>query len=150
MKMNKRLLPAWMQDFKAWSVLADMKTMIRLLPVSLALFLFGCGPGYTFTPWTGAQDNWSTGPGGYVRMVDNVPVFSPGQFPPRPYVLLCAVVTDSEHRLARAARDQHADAVLLSRESVHRSGSIAWGAPGVYGVSPITSTTITANLIRYK
>jgi hypothetical protein len=150
MKMKLRLLPVSMQDLKASSVLGSMKTISCLMGVSLALCLCGCGAGYKFSPWTGPQSNWSTGPGGYVRMVENVPVFAPGQFPPRPYLLLGAVTTDSEGNLAKAAREQHADAVMLSSESVRRTGSVAWAAPGVYGVTPLTSTTITANLIKYK
>jgi len=150
MKMMMRLLRVWLQDLKRWPVLGDMKTMIRLLPVSLALFLCGCGPGYTYAPWTGPQSNWSTGPGGYVRMVDNVPLYAPGQYPSRPYFLLGSVNTDSEDNLAKAAHQQHADAILLSSESVRRTGSIAWAAPGVYGVTPLTSKVITANLIKYK
>jgi hypothetical protein len=150
MKTKFCLLPVSMQDLRSMSVLGNMKTMLRLLPVSLALCFCGCGAGYTYSPWTGPQSQWTTGPGGYVRMVDNVPLFSPGQFPPRPYILLGAVKTDDEGNLAKAAREQHADAILLSSETTRRTGSIAWAAPGVYGVSPITSTTITANLIKYK
>jgi hypothetical protein len=120
------------------------------LPVSLALCLCGCGPGYTFSPWTGPQSNWTTGPGGYVRMVDNVAFFGPGQYPSRPYIILGAVSTDNEDNLAKAAREQHADAALISGEAVRRTGSVAWAAPGVYGVTPLTSKTITANLIKYR
>lgn len=139
-----------MQDTRGLSVLRNMKTIFRLLPVSLALCLCSCGAGYTFAPWTGPQSDWSTGPGGYVRLVDHVPLFAPGQFPSRPYYVLGGVTTDSEDNLAKAARDQHADAILLSSETSYRTGSIAWAAPGVYGVTPIRHTTITANLIKYK
>jgi hypothetical protein len=150
MKTNLRLLPVTMQDSKERPVLGNVKTILRLLPVSLALWLCGCGAGYTFSPYVGQQQNWATGPGGYIRMVNNVPVFSPGQMPPKPYFVLGAVNTDSEDNLAKAAREQHADAIMLSSERVYRTGSVAWGAPGVYGVTPLTSTKITANLIRYK
>jgi hypothetical protein len=127
-----------------------MKTILCLLPVSVALCLCGCSPGYTFSPWSGPQQNWSTGPGGYVRLVDSVPLLAPGQYPSRPYIVLGAVSTDSEANLAKAAREQHADAALLSGERVYRTGSVAWAAPGVYGVTPLTHTQITANLIKYK
>jgi len=83
-------------------------------------------------------------------MVRNVPLFGPGQYPPRPYLLLGSVNTDSEAKLAKAAHEQHADAIMLVSESSYRSGSVAWAAPGVYGVSPIRHTVITANLIKYK
>ena len=126
-----------------------MKTIFCLLAASLALCVCGCGAGYTFAPWTGPQ-NWTTGPGGYVRMVHNIPLYAQGQYPPRPYILLGSVQTDSEDNLAKAARQQHADAILLSTESVVRTGSVAWAVPGVYAVTPLTSTRITANLIRYK
>jgi hypothetical protein len=150
MKTNLRLRPVSTQDFGGSSVLGNMKTILRLLPVSLALFLCGCGAGYTFSPWTGPQSSWTTGPGGYVRLVDNVPVFSQGEFPSRPYILLGSVNTDSEDNLAKAAREQHADAILLVSKATYRTGSVAWAAPGVYGVTPLTSTKITANLIRYR
>jgi len=139
-----------MQDFRGPSVLCNVKTNICLLSLSLALCLCGCGPGYTYSPYAGPQQNWTTGPGGYIRLVDHVPLFSPGQFPSRPYVVLGAVTTDSEDNLAKAAREQNADAILLSSESVVRTGSVAWGAPGVYGVTPLTSRRITANLIKYR
>jgi hypothetical protein len=154
MEMRLQLLGVSAQDSKPSPVLGYVKTIMRLLPVllpvSLALCLCGCGPGYTFSPWTGPQQNWTTGPGGYVRMIDNVPVFAPGQYPSKPYVVLGAVTTDDEDNLADAAHEQHADAILLSTEYVRRTGSVAWAAPGVAGVSPITKTTITANLIKYK
>ena len=127
-----------------------MKTMLRLLPLSLALCLCGCGAGYIFSPWTGPQSEWTTGPAGYVRLVDGVPIFAPGQFPPKPYILIGSIHTDSEGNLAKAAREQHADAIMLSSEVERRTGSIAWAAPGVYGVTPLTSKSITANLIKYK
>jgi hypothetical protein len=150
MKKALCLPPISMKDMRRIPVLDHMKTMLRLLPLSLALCLCGCGPGYNFSPFMGAQQNWTMGPGGYVRVVDRVPLFAPGQFPSRPYIILGAVSTDNEHNLAKAAREQQADAVLLASESSYRSGSIAWAAPGVYGVTPIRHTVITANLIRYR
>lgn len=130
--------------------MGHVKTILRLLPVSLALCLCGCGAGYTFSPWTGPQGNWTTGPGGYVKLVDNVPLFAPGQYPPKPYIILGAVSTDSEGNLAKAVRQQHADAALISGETSYRTGSVAWAAPGVYGVTPLRHTEITANLIKYR
>jgi len=127
-----------------------MKKMICLWPLSLALCLCGCGPGYTFTPWAGPQGNWTTGPGGYVRTVDNVQMYSPGQLPSRSYYIIGAVNTDSEDNLAKAVRDKHGDAAMISGESVRRTGSIGWGGPGFYGVTPLTSKTITANIIKYR
>jgi hypothetical protein len=150
MKTKLRLLLGSMQDFGGSPVLGNVKTILSLLPISLALCLCGCGPGYNFSPYLGQQQNWTTGPGGYVRLVDNVPLFSPGQFPSRPYVVLGGVNTDNEDNLAKAAREQHADAILLVSESVVRTGSVAWAAPGVYGVTPLTSKRITANLIKYR
>jgi hypothetical protein len=150
MKTNLRWAADSVQDWKKLPVLSNVKTILRLLPVSLALCLCGCGPGYTFSPWTGPQGNWTTGPGGYVKIVDHVPLFTPGQFPPKPYILLGAVSTDSEGNLAKAVREQHADAAMISRESSYQSGAVAWAAPGVYGVTPLRHTVITANLIKYK
>ena len=65
-------------------------------------------------------------------------------------MLVGAVSTDSEDNLAKAVREQHADAAMISGESSVRTGSIAWAAPGVYGVTPLRKTVITANLIKYK
>ena len=149
MNVNLRLPPVSALDLKL-SVLGNVKTILYLLPVSLALCFCGCGPGYNFSPYVGQQQNWTTGPGGYVRMVDGVPFFAPGQYPPQPYYVLGAVSTDSEDNLAKAAHKQHADAVLISGEASYRTGSVAWAAPGVAGVTPLTSTKITANLIKYK
>jgi hypothetical protein len=150
MNTKLRWMADWLQERKGRPVLGDVKTILRLLPLSLALCFCGCSPGYTFSPWTGPQGNWTTGPGGYVKIVDNVPMFTPGQFPPKPYILLGAVSTDSEDNLAKAVRQQHADAAMISSESSVRTGSVAWAAPGVYGVTPIRHTTITANLIKYR
>jgi hypothetical protein len=127
-----------------------VKTILRLLPFPLVLGLCGCGPGYEFSPYVGQQQNWTTGAGGYVRMVDKVPLFSPGQYPPRPYIVLGAVSTHNEGDLAKAVRQQHADAALISSESLYRSGSVAVAAPGVFVAEPLHHTVITANLIKYK
>jgi hypothetical protein len=150
MKTNMSWLAESVQDGKSWPVLKNVKTILTLLSLSLALALCGCGPGYNFSPWTGPQSNWTTGPGGYSKMVDRVVLFTPGQYPPRPYILLGAVSTDSEGNLAKAVREHHADAAMISSESSYRSGSIAWAAPGVYGVTPLHHTVITANLIKYQ
>jgi len=150
MKTNLRLLPVAMQYWKGSSVMDNMKTIIRLLPFSLVVLgLCGCGPGYQFAPYVGEQSNWQTGAAGYVRMVDGVPFYAPGQFPPQHYLVVGAVTTDSEDNLAKAVREKHADAAMINNESVRRTGSVAWAAPGVYGVTPLTSKTITANLIKY-
>lgn len=146
--MRTILYPA--QDLQGSPVLAHVKTILRLMPLSLALLLCGCGPGYTFSPWMGPQSNWTTGPGGYVRQVDGVPFFTSGMYPPRPYVILGAVTSDNEDNIAKAATKEHADAVLLLNESVRRTGSVAWAVPGVYAVTPLTKTTITADLIKYR
>jgi hypothetical protein len=127
-----------------------VKTIIRLLPLSLLLALCGCGPGYEFSPYVGQQQNWTMGAASYVRMVDKVPIYSPGQYPPRPYFVLGAVSTDNEGNLAKAVREQHADAALISTESVYRSGSVAVAAPGVFVAQPLHHTVITANLIKYR
>src|ERR1700678_3820010 len=108
MDSDLRMRPVSMQDSSKWPVLGYVKTILYLLPVSLALFLCGCGPGYNFSPYVGQQQNWTTGPGGYIRLGNHVPLFSQGQFPERPYLVLGAVSTDSEDNLAKAAREQHA------------------------------------------
>ncbi|HEY3860940.1 MAG TPA: hypothetical protein VGO59_03555 [Verrucomicrobiae bacterium] len=151
MKKRLRFLQGSAQDLGGSPVKGRMKTILSLLPLAgAALLLCGCGPDYNFTPWNGPQQNWSTGPGGYVRMVDNVAIYSPNQYPSRPYYVVGAVSTDSEENVAEAVRDKHADAALLSTETTRRTGSIAWAAPGVYGETPITKTVITANIIKYR
>ncbi len=127
-----------------------MKKIACLLPLSLALGLCGCGPGYTFEPWTGPQSNWTTGPGGFTHSVDGVTLFAPGQFPPQPYFLVGSVSTDSEENVAKAVKDKQGSAALLSTESIHRTGSITWAAPGVVGTTPLTSKHITATIIKYR
>lgn len=122
-----------------------------ILSVGLAagLCLCGCGAGYTYSPWVGPQQNWSTGPGGYVKVVDHVSIYPPGQYPSQSYVILGAVKTDSEAHLAKAARAQHADAALLSTERSYRSGTVAVAAPGMFIAQPLRDTVITANLIKF-
>jgi hypothetical protein len=150
MKTMLRLSPLSLQDMKECPVLGYMKTIFRLLPLSFAICLCGCGPGYNFSPYVGQQANWATGAGSYVKMVDHAQIYSPGQLPPRPYIILGAVSTDSEDNLAKAVREQHADAAIISNESSYRNGSVVWAAPGVTGVTPLRHTVISANLIKYK
>jgi hypothetical protein len=58
--------------------------------------------------------------------------------------------TDNEENVAKAVKEQHGDAALLSSETEHRTGSIAWAAPGVYGVTPLTKKVITGNIIKFR
>ncbi len=118
--------------------------------MALAAALCGCGSPYKFSPWVGQQQNWATGPGGYVKRVDHVNIFPPGQYPSQPYIVLGAVTTDSEENLAKAAKEQHADAALLFVEQSYRSGTVAVAAPGVFVAEPLRHTVITANLIKYR
>jgi hypothetical protein len=119
------------------------------MPVMLLAALCGCGPGYTFSPYVGAQQNWTTGGGGYVKVIDKATLYPPGQFPTRHYVIIGAVSTDSEDNVAKAVRDQHADAALISNEATYRSGSVAVAAPGVFVAEPLRHSVVTANLIKF-
>ncbi|HEX3717058.1 MAG TPA: hypothetical protein VH595_03745 [Verrucomicrobiae bacterium] len=121
-----------------------------VVPALLFLGLCGCGPGYTFSPYEGAQQNWTTGPGGYVKVVDKATLYPPGQYPPRPYAIIGAVSTDSEDNLAKAVREQHADAALISNENTFRNGSVVVATGGVVWGEPLRKTVITANLIRFR
>ena len=122
-----------------------------IVPGALLLALCGCGAGYTYSPWVGDQQNWTTGSGGYVKLVDKASLYSPGQYPNRPYMILGAVTTDSEENVAKAVREQHADAALISNESTKcRNGSVVVATGGVVWGEPLRKTTITANLIRFK
>ena len=95
-----------------------------VVPGLLLIGLCGCGPGYTFSPYVGEQQNWSTGSGGYVKLVKNASLYAPGQYPTRPYNIIGAVTTDSEENLAKSVREQHADAALISNESTVRNGTV--------------------------
>jgi hypothetical protein len=100
----------------------------KWVPLCLLAGLCGCGPGYTFSPYVGQQQNWSTGAGGYVKEVDKATLYPEGQFPARPYYIVGAVTTDNEQNLAKAVHEQHADAALISNESTVRNGSVAVAA----------------------
>lgn len=127
-----------------------IRSIKTIIPGLLFLGLCGCGPGYTFSPYVGEQQNWTTGAGGYVKLVDKASLYAPGQYPTRPYAIIGAVTTDSEGNLAKAVRDQHADAALISNESTVRNGSIAVVTGGVFWSEPLRKTVVTANLIRFK
>lgn len=121
-----------------------------ILPVLGLGLLCGCGPSYTFSPYVGEQQNWSTGPGGYVKNVNNATLYAPGEYPNRPYIIIGAVTTDSEGNLAKAVHEQHADAALISNERTVRNGSVAVAAGGVIWGEPLRKTEITANLIKFR
>lgn len=124
---------------------------LKLTAPALALAaLCGCGSPYTFSPYVGAQQNWQTGSGGYVKMVHNAMLYGPGQYPDRPYIIVGAVTTDNEDNLAKAVREEHADAALISTESSYHNGSVAVVGGGVVWAQPLRKTVITANLIRFK
>ena len=112
--------------------------------------LCGCGTPYGFSPYVGQQENWTTGVGGYVKVVDKETLYSPGQYPTRPYNIIGAVTTDSEGNLAKAVRDQHADAALISTQSTVPNGSVAVVGAGVFWSEPLRKTVITANLIKFR
>src|SRR5277367_2376733 len=107
--------------------------------------LCGCGPSYTFSPYEGAQQNWTTGAGGYVKIVDKATMYAPGQYPPRQYIIIGAVTTDNEHNLAKAVKEQHADAALISRETTERNGAVLIATGGVLWNEPLRKTVVTAN-----
>jgi hypothetical protein len=118
--------------------------------VAVAAAVVGCGTPYSYSPYVGQQKNWTTSPGGYVRYVQDVPFYAPGQYPNRPYVILGAVSTDSENNMVRAAHEQHADAVLISHDEVYPTGSVAMAGAGVVWSQPTTGRAITANLVRFQ
>jgi hypothetical protein len=124
--------------------------MKRIMPVLLLLMLCGCGPGYDFSPYYGQQQNWSTSQGGYVKMVDGATMYSPGQFPSRPYIIIGSVSTDNEHNVAKAVHDQHADAALIYTDQTYRTGTVAVAGPGIIWNVPLTGSHVNAQLIRYK
>ena len=120
------------------------------LIAATAMAIIGCGTPYTYSPYVGQQQNWTTSAGGYVRDVKGVPFYAPGQYPNKPYTILGAVSTDSEDNLVRAAHEQHADAVLISHDQVYPTGSVEMAGAGVIWSQPTTGRAITANLIRFQ
>jgi hypothetical protein len=116
----------------------------------IAVAVIGCGTPYSYSPYVGEQKNWTTSPGGYVHYVQGIPFYAPGQYPNRPYEILGAASTDSEENLVRAAREQHADAVLISEDHIYRTGSVAMAGAGVAWITPTTGRAITANLVRFR
>jgi hypothetical protein len=129
-----------------------MKRLILriFLIATTAVAIVGCGTPYTYSPYVGQQKNWTTSPGGYVRNVQGIPFYGPGQYPNKPYTILGAVSTDSEDNMVRAAHEQHADAVLISHDEVYPTGSVAMAGAGVYWTQPTTGRAITANLIQFQ
>ena len=112
--------------------------------------LCGCGAGYEFSPYVGAQQNWQTGPGGYVREHNKAMFYPPGQFPNRPYMIIGSVSTDSEDNLAKAVHEQQADAALIYGDHTRRTGTVDVAGPGMIWGVPLTSRTINAQLIKFK
>ncbi len=121
-----------------------------VLPALALAALCGCGTPYSFSPYMGEQKNWMTSPGGYVRIVDKATIYSAGQYPSRPYVIVGAVTTGNEENLAKAVREQHADAALIYNQYSVRNGAVAVAGAGVYWSEPLRQTVITANLIRFR
>jgi hypothetical protein len=124
--------------------------MKRMIPALLMIVLCGCGPGYSFSPYYGQQQNWQTSPSGYVNVVDGATLYSPGQFPARPYVIIGSVNTDNEHNVAKAVHDQHADAALIYTNRKYRTGTVAVAGPGVIWNVPLHGSQVNAQLIKYK
>jgi hypothetical protein len=122
----------------------------RMIPGLLLVLLCGCGTPYTFSPYIGAQQNWQTQPGGYVKVVDKANLYMPGQFPDRPYIIIGSVTTDNEGNVAKAVHDQHADAALVYTDRSYRTGTVAVASPGVLWGIPLTHTDISAQLIKFK
>lgn len=121
-----------------------------MLPALLLTVLCGCGPGYTFSPYIGQQQNWTTQPGGYVKVVDNATLYPPGQFPNRPYVIMGSVTTDSQENVAKAVHEQHADAALIYTDRQYRTGTVAVAGPGMVWNVPLRGSQVSAQLIKFK
>ncbi len=121
---------------------------ISLILLGGGLLLAGCGtPDFHFMPWVGQQQNWATSPGGYVRIVDGVEIYS--QYPSRPYEIVGAVAVEKEKDLAKAVKYYRADAAILSRQNIINEGSVVYPGPGVWVSQPITKKLITGQLIRF-
>jgi hypothetical protein len=130
-------------------MIVKTKLLSGLFVAGCAAFLCGCSPPYTFSPYVGAQQNWSVGTGGYVKVIDGATIYPAGAYPARHYTILGAISTDNENNLAKAVRDQHADAAIISQEVTTHSGDVAVAGPGVIWNVPLRHSVVTANLIRY-
>ena len=126
------------------------RSLKKLLPFFLLVGAVGCGPGYTFSPYVGQQQNWQTQPASYVKVVDKANLYMPGQFPDRPYIILGAVTTDNEQNVAKAVHEQHADAALVYTEHSYRTGTVAVAAPGVIWGVPLRHSDVSAQLIKFR
>ena len=104
-------------------------------------------PKYDFTAYVGPQQNWTTSAGGYVKSIKGIPIYT--QYPAQPYILVGAVVVDSEKEVAKAAKYYHADAALIYRHTTTPNGSVVVTGP-LWMNFPITDTRITAQLLRFK
>jgi hypothetical protein len=116
--------------------------------LSLGL-LTACGtPNYHFTAYVGQQRNWTTSPGSYVKIVEDVQIYN--QYPSKPYELVGAVNVGSEKALARAVKFYHADAAIIYDRYSHLNGSMVLAGPPGYVAYPLTDSRITAQLVRFK
>jgi tetratricopeptide (TPR) repeat protein len=101
-------------------------------------------------PYVGQQQNWTTKPGAYVKVIDKATLYPPGQFPDRPYMIIGSVATDSEGNVAKAVHDQHADAALIYSNRKSPNGAIAIGNPNFAWAIPLTKSEVKAGLIKYS
>ncbi|HZM01528.1 MAG TPA: hypothetical protein VFC44_00770 [Candidatus Saccharimonadales bacterium] len=124
--------------------------MKKLIPALLLIGLCGCGPGYDYSPYVGAQQNWTTNPGSYVRMVDHVKIYPQGEYPERPYLILGSVRGGNEHDIAKAVRDQGGDAAMIFSDQTVRSGSVQIAGPGIIFNQPLRRTIVTAQVVKYR
>ena len=97
--------------------------MKPILSAALVLTLCSGCANYHYSAYVGAQQNWATAPGAYVETVKGVPIY--GQYPSQPYILLGAVVVDSDKELANAVKHYHADAALIYKRGYFVNGSIS-------------------------
>jgi hypothetical protein len=124
--------------------------MKRMIPALLLVVLCGCGPSYNYSPYIGQQQNWQTQPGANVKIVDNATLYPQGTFPNRPYIIMGSVTTDNENNVAKAVREQHADAALIYVDRKYRTGTVAVAGPGVIWNVPLTGSQVNAQLIKFK
>jgi hypothetical protein len=138
--------------------------VMRLLHLTLpCLLLSGCAE-ISYTQYQGQQQNWPTQPGAFVKTVDGIPIYHglPSQY----YNVLGQIVSvdGSDHDLARIARTNHADAVIITDTRTINSGAVTLPGPvntfyfansstaiaGPSYTSAITSDATTAWVIKYK
>ena len=122
-----------------------MKPAPCLVTLSIAALLTGCATG-DFTPYSGAQQNWPTAPGAFVKTQYAVPAYY--GLPPRPYVVLGYLDADTApirrkgvvEFAAKRAKEIGGDAIIVQSVGSEYAGTYSTG-------SASTTTNYSGNVV---